>query len=437
MNLKLSEMKRISLLTGFLISSLFLSNCRNENTTLVLSSPSDAGMKPQKVQLIDGHIQSYIDADKVPGGVFLIARKGKVVYYKSFGESKEGVPYKNDDIFRIASMTKAITTVGIMQLYEQGKLGLDDPVSIFIPAFSNQEVLDRFNEADSSYTTVPVNRPVTIRHLLTHTSGIAYGGFNPGKIMAVYEKFGMNDVGLSHPSWTTEEFINRLAEVPLVFQPGNRFLYGLNMDVLGRIIEVVSGMPLDQYFSENIFKPLGMEDTYFYLPEEKHGRLVPVYSQTDSGYKPAGADTATDYPLRNGISHFAGGGGLSSTAMDYARFIQALVNDGLYGDYQLLSRKTIEVMASDQLIRLNKKGAGISNIPGITFGLGFQVYTEDAKGVNSKSVGTFEWGGYFNTKFFIDPEEDLIFVGMTQIVPFYNNDFWDRMYAMIYGAIND
>ncbi|MBN1819389.1 MAG: beta-lactamase family protein [Prolixibacteraceae bacterium] len=415
---------------------VFIISCQPVTTNLESGSPESVGFNSERLALIDQHIQSFIDAKKVPGGVFLIARKGKIVYYKSFGNSKEGVPYKNDDIFRIASMTKAITTVSIMQLYEQGKLGLDEPVFNYIPAFKDQVVLDSFNETDSSYTTVPVNSPVTIRQLLTHTSGIAYGGFNPGKIMAVYEKFGMNNVGLSHESWTTEEFINRLAKVPLAFQPGTRFLYGLNMDVLGRVIEVVSGMPLDKYFSENIFKPLGMTDTYFYLPEEKYDRLVQVFAQTGKGYEPVDP-VGTNYPLRKGLSHFAGGGGLSSTALDYAKFIQALVNDGKYENYRLLSRKTIEVMTSDQLIDQNSRNAGISNIPGVTFGLGFMLFTEKAKGLNSKSVGTYEWSGYFNTKFFIDPQEDLIFVGMTQIAPFWYDDFWNKFYAMIYGAIDD
>ncbi len=432
-------MKRFYLV--LILATFFLISCLPESSVLTESSPEMAGMNSEKIELINNHIQTYINDNKVPGGVFLIARKGKIVYYENFGNKNAGdEPYQKDDIFRIASMTKAITTTGIMQLYEQGKLGLDDPVYKFIPAFNDQVVLDQFNEADSSYTTVPVERPVTIRQLLTHTSGIAYGGFNPGKIMAVYEKFDMNSVGLSHESWTTEEFINRLAKVPLAFQPGERFLYGLNMDVMGRIIEVVSGKPLDEYFSENIFKPLGLKDTYFYLPKEKQSRLVPVYQQTKEGFElaPQGNGLGgSNYPLRSGLSHFAGGGGLSSTALDYATFIQALVNNGNYNGYQLLSRKTIEVITSDQLITQNANKKGISQTPGITFGLGFMLYTDQAKGVNSKSVGTYEWSGYFNTQFFIDPEEELVFVGMTQIVPFAHGDFWDRMFAMIYASIED
>ncbi len=409
---------------------------------LTKTEPEAAGMSSERLEKLTNVIQTYIDEQKVPGGVFLVSRGGNLVYYKSFGmrNNKSGEAYRLNDIFRIASMTKAITTTAVMQLYEQGKLWLDEPVSKYIPAFENQQVLDTFNETDSSYTTVPAKRPVTIRQLLTHTSGIVYGAFNPGKLQAVYEKFDMNDVGLSHPSWTTEEFINRLAKIPLAFQPGEKFTYGLNMDVLGRIIEVVSGQTLAAYFRQNIFEPLDMEDTYFYLPENKYSRLVPVYNQTDNGFKLSegeGGIGGLDYPKNKGINHFAGGGGLSSTAMDYAHFIETLLNNGRYNDFQLLGPKTIELMTSDQMVMLNEKGTGFSNIPGVTFCLGFGLLTEQAKGLNSKSVGTYEWGGYFNTKFFIDPQEDLIFVGMTQIVPFSHNDFWDKVYAAVYGAITN
>ena len=217
-------------------------------------------------------------------------------------------------------------------------------------------------------------------------------------------------------------------------------MYGLNMEVLGRVIEVISGIGLDEYFKHNIFEPLGMNDTYFYLPESKYARLVPVYNQTNDGFKLAEEKSefgGLNYPKAKGIKNFAGGGGLSSTALDYAKLIQALVKNGKYNGFQLLGRNTIEVMTSDQMIELNKKGNGFSKKPGITYGLGFALLTEDAKGVSSKSPGTYEWGGYFNTKFFIDPQEELIFVGMTQIVPFYHGDFWNKMYAIIYGAIED
>lgn len=416
---------------------------QNSTDALAEGSPETVGVSAKRLQLIDQLVQEYMNKGFIPGGVFLAARDNEIIYNKAFGyrTPDNKTTYKKDDIFRICSMTKAITTVAVMQLYEQGKLGIDDPVENYIPAFKNTQVLDSFNEKDSSYTTVPVKSPITIRQLLTHTSGIAYGDFYPGKIKAVYTKNDMLGVGLSNGKWTTEEFINRLAKVPLAFQPGDHFMYGLNMDVLGRMIEVVSGENLNEYFRKHIFEPLGMKDTYFYLPKEKQGRLVPIYGYNANNQleilKTAGLVTDADYPKRNDIGDYEGGGGLSSTAMDYAIFIQTLANNGIYNGHRILGRKTVEMMTADQMISLNKLGKGISQRPGETFCLGFGLLTDQGKGISSKSPGTFEWGGYFTTKFFIDPKEDLIFVGMMQIHQFQHNEFWDRLAAILYGAIDD
>ncbi|MEO1653058.1 MAG: serine hydrolase domain-containing protein, partial [Bacteroidota bacterium] len=268
-------MKKLVLLFSFLLLSQIVLG-----QALPQADPASVGVNPSRLERIDQLIETYIQRGWLPGGVFLIARKGKTVYHKSFGvkDPVQKKNYQKNDIFRIASMTKAITTVATLQLFEQGKLGLDDPVYAYIPAFKDAQVLDKFNNEDSSYTTVPAKSPVTIRQLLTHTSGITYGDFNPGKLQAVYADHDMTGVGLSHEEWSTKEFINRLARVPLAFQPGEKYLYGLSMDVLGRVIEVISGQPLDEYFEENIFKPLGLQDTYFYLPGAKHARLVPLYT---------------------------------------------------------------------------------------------------------------------------------------------------------------
>jgi len=409
-------------------------------TSLPQAKPAEVNMSAAQLALLDGHIQQYIGNGSLPGGVFLVARKGKVVYYKNFGFNAldKSEAYKKDDIFRLASMTKAVTTVSILQLFEQGKLGLDDPIFYYIPAFAQSKVLETFNESDSTYTTVPVKKPITIRNLLTHSSGITYGIFNPGKIQAVYEKNNANGFGLSHETMSTAEMANTIAKVPLIFEPGTKYMYGYNMEILGRIVEVVSGMPLNQYFKENIFNPLGMEDTRFYLPKEKHDRLVPIYTYSEDkqmimaenaiGFNP-------DYPTWADNNHYAGGGGLSGTAMDYAVFIQALCNGGTYKGKRILGRRTVEMIATDQLQLPNAMGTGYSKLPGITYGLGFSTKTAEGEGWNPKSVGTYEWGGAFNTKFFIDPKEELTFVGMTQIAPFTRPDFWDRFYAIIYGAL--
>ena len=416
---------------------------KDKGTVLMEAKPEEAGMSSERLARLDQHIEKFVADGIVPGGVFMIARKGKTIYYKNFGHTSldKSSAYKKDDIFRLASMTKAFTTVGIMQLYERGMLGLDDPIMYYIPAFATAQVLDQYNEADTTFTSTPTNRPITVRHLLTHTSGITYGSFNPGKIEAIYTKVGANGFGLSHHSMNTGEMADQIAKAPLIFQPGEKYMYGLNMEVLGRIIEVVSGMPLNQYFKENIFDPLSLEDTRFYLPPSKHDRLVPVFTMGQDGVPVMASDTEfgeiLKYPMSPDNNHYAGGGGLSGTAMDYAVFIQALLNDGKYPGGRLLSRKSIDVMTSDQMISLNQKGTGYSKIPGITFGLGFALVTDEGQAASHKSPGTYEWGGVFNTKFFIDQEEDLIFVGMTQIVPFSRPDFWSKMYAIIYGAIED
>lgn len=416
---------------------------QRQSDVLTEGSSELVGVSEKRLQLLDQFIQEYVNKGYIPGGVFLIARDNQIVYNKTFGfrSTDKKVPYKKDDIFRICSMTKAITSVAIMQLYEAGKLGLDDAVQDYIPAFKKTQVLDSFNEKDSTYTTVPVKSPITLRQLLTHTSGIAYGDFYPGKVKAVYKKNNMLSVGLSHPSWTTEEFINRLAEVPLAFQPGDHFMYGLNMDVLGRVVEVVSGEKLGDYFRKHIFEPLGMKDTYFYLPKEKQLRLVPIYGyDANNTFQMLTNDplvTNPDYPKSADIGHYAGGGGLSSTAMDYAIFIQSLMNNGIYNGKRILSRKTIEVMTADQMITLNQQGKGMSSRPGETFCLGFGLRTDQGKGINSKSPGTYEWSGYFSTKFWIDPKEDLIFVGMMQIHNFQHGEFFDRVTAILYSAIEE
>ncbi|MFY0593129.1 serine hydrolase domain-containing protein [Roseivirga sp.] len=409
-----------------------------QTNPLSKGTPKQVGMSGSILAKIDDHVKRYMDDNKLPGGSFLVAKAGKVVYDKSFGfrSSKNEKAYGEGDIWRLASMTKAVTSVSIMQLFERGQIDLDDPVHKYIPAFKDQVVLDEFNPADSSFTTVPVEKAVTIRNLLTHTSGIVYGSFNPGKLMAVYEKFDMN-VGFSHETWSTEEWINRLAKVPLAHQPGANFSYGLSMDVLGRIIEVVSGTTLDKYFKTNIFDPLGMQDTYFYLPEDKFDRLVGVYANVGGKWmttEEMGMTAGTAYPKLGPRNVFAGGAGLSSTAMDYATFINTLV----LGGGNILGKDALTEMSSDQMPEvITDYKPAIAQRTGSSFGLGFTVYLDSPTKRSPKSPGTYEWGGYFNTKFFIDPEEQLIFVGMTQIAGFNSNAFWEDMYKIIYESIDD
>lgn len=424
---------KFKFIIALLLVSISLVGYQNKGS-LTIAEPESVGMSAKKLAKINALVETFIADGKVPGGSFLVAKEGKIVYEYTAGNrtSKNEVPYQSDDIYRIASMTKAVTSVAVMQLFEQGKIGLDDPVYKYIPAYKNQVVLDSFNPADSTFTTVPVDKPVTVRNLLTHTSGIIYGAFNPGKLMAVYEQFDMN-VGFSHETWSTEEWINRLAKVPLAHQPGDKFSYGLNMDVLGRIIEVVTKQPLNQYFQEHIFDKVGMPDTYFYLPKDKFDRLLPVYTSFNGKLitvDELGMNAGTTYPTEGPRNLFAGGAGLSSTTLDYANFINILVQGG----GNLLGKEALSEMTKDQLPLVMNNYSKDKN-RGFYFALGFQLYLDAPSKDKPKSPGTYEWGGYFNTKFFIDPKEELIFVGMTQIVPFQHPDFWDKMYALIYEAI--
>lgn len=320
-------MKKFASLVLIFIS---FASCQQQSSWLTPATPEEVGFSSEILGEIDDYIRSAVNEGIIPGGTFVIAKEGKTVLNKSFGAINETTLYQNDDIYRLASMTKAITSVSIMQLVDEGLIELDAPVYQYIPSFSDMVVLDEFDPSDSSFTTVPVQKAVTIRNLLTHTSGIVYGSFNPGKLMAVHEQFDMN-VGFSHPEWTTEEWIDRLAEVPLAHQPGERFSYGLNMDVLGRVIEVVSGQSLDEYFAEHVFEPAGMMDTHFYLPEDKFSRLTPVMFKVNGQYMTAekiGQGALAAYPTEGPRNFFAGGAGLSGTAMDYTKFIQTLVEGG-------------------------------------------------------------------------------------------------------------
>jgi len=386
--------------------------------------------------LIDNYLNDNIERGVIPGGVFLVAEKGKVKYFKSFGFDDKTLnkPYKKDDIFRIASMTKGLTVVSILQLMEKKKLDLEDPVSKYIPSFKNTVVLDAFNATDSSFTTVDVNNELTIKNLLTHTSGIYYGGFEKDTLRAIYTKNDLMGFGLSSEKWTTEQMVDKIAVAPLAFQPGSQWKYGLNMEVLGRIIEVVSKSNLDVYFKDHIIEPLGMTDTYFYIPKEKQDRLAKMHA----------SDTVQNivespffnYPFMPANNHFAGGGGLSSSTIDYARFCMALANKGALNGKRILKKKTVELINQTQLSELDKNNKGyMSQVDEIGFGLGYQVIKKENPQLFPYSKGTFSWGGVFNTKYWIDPKKELVFVGMTQMFAFDNSAFWENLMEEIYEVI--
>ncbi len=401
----------------FLVTLFILSSCEQRepgksSATLSEGIPASAGMSEERLARIDGMLNEAIRQNEIPGAVALVARNGKIVYQKAFGmaDNESGRALKSDDIFRIASQTKAITSTAVMMLWEEGKFRMDDPISMYIPEFEVTGVLDVFNEKDSSFTTGPLERPITIRHLITHTSGIGYGMIDGDeRFRKIYRKAGIIDAFTSEPVKIGDN-IKKLAKLPLHHQPGEKFTYSEGLDVLGYFIEIVSGMPLDQFFRERIFEPLGMDDTWFYLPESKHDRLVSVQAWQDEKWIrfPVTAYYDPDYPIKGAKTFFAGGAGLSSTARDYATFLQMYLNQGELNGARLLSRTTVQFMMANQIGSLLGDG-------GTYYGLAFGVLDQKGADMGGRgSLGTFSWGGYFNTQYFADPKEQIIGILMKQ-----------------------
>jgi len=396
------------------------------------ATPTSVGMSPERLARIDQMLKASIEDNQIPGAVALIARKGKIVYYKAFGSADENRPFNRDDIFRIASQTKAITSTAVMMLWEQGKFQLDDPISKYIPEFKDMQVFETFNEADSSFTAKPAEKPITIRHLLTHTSGIGYGFIDQDEFRKIYSKAGIIDAFATQPV-TIGENIKKLAKLPLHHNPGEKWTYSEGLDVLGYLIEIISGQPLDQYFKQHIFDPLGMSDTYFYLPNAKFSRLVPVQTKTDgqwnSNYSHVAYDV--DYPIKGAKMFFAGGAGLSSTAKDYANFLQMYLNEGELNGVRLLSRTTVQSVMGNQI-------GDLWGDSGAYYGLAFGVLDQKGQDMGGRgSVGTFDWGGYFNTQYFADPKEDVIGILMKQTQESGPDDTSWKFRILVGQAIDD
>lgn len=376
-------------------------------------SPERVGMSPERLARIDAMCDKVVSQGDIPGVVALVARRGKIVFFKAYGKAdhQSNRTLKTDDIFRIASQSKAITSTAVMMLWEEGKFKLDDPVSKYIPEFKNPQVLKSFKYSDSSYTTIPANKEITIRHLLTHTSGIGYGVIDGDeRIRMIYEKAGIIDL-FTTENISIEENIKKLAKLPLHHHPGEKYTYSEGLDVLGYFIEVISGMPFDVFLKTRLFDPLGMKDTYFYLPDKKAKRLVPIQKKSEKGEWVRYPITFYDpnYPITGAKRFFSGGAGLCSTAKDYATFLQMYLNDGELNGIRILSRTTIQTMMS------NQTGDLFGGDSGSYYGLAFGVVDQKGQSLGGRgSVGTFDWGGYFNTSYFADPKEDIVGVLMKQ-----------------------
>jgi len=375
-------------------------------------------------------IMQAVDSGWIAGATAFIARDGKIVYDKAFGVSdlEAGTAMQTDNIFRIASQTKAIVSIAAMTLFEEGKFLLDDPVSKYIPEFANPQVIAAYNEKDTTYTTIPAKREVTVRHLLTHTSGIDYAGIGSPVMKAIYSKAGISP-GFGSNNDVIGEEMKDLGELPLSHQPGERFTYGLNIDVLGYLIEIWSGKPLDQFLRERIFDPLEMNDTYFYLPPEKYGRLVKVSGQDEKRHAIPLKTNSFDYPLLKDGTYFSGGAGLSSTTRDYAIFLQMLLNNGVFNGKRILSRRTVELITCNQIGELNR---GKNK-----FGLGFEIVTREGQAVLGLSEGSFLWGGYFATNYWADPKERIVGLIFIQQSPMGHGEIPGKFMAMVYQALDD
>jgi len=402
--------------------------------TLSQGSAAEEGMSEERLARIDAMCVDAIKDGEVPGMVALVARNGKIVYHKAFGFADNATKrnMKRDDIFRIASQTKAITATAVMMLWEEGMFRLDDPISKYIPEFANMEVLDSLNEKDTTYTSSPAEGQITIRHLLSHTSGLGYGMIDGDpRFGMIFQKAGVTD-GFSSEDVTIKESVMKLAKLPLHHNPGEDFTYSEGLDVLGYFIELMSGMPLDEFFHVRIFDPLGMEDTWFYLPDSKSSRLVSVQHKTDGNWERFSAEFYDpDYPVKGAKRFFSGGAGLSSTATDYATFLQMYLNNGELNGVRLLSRTTVQAIMSNQI-------RDFWGDAGKYYGLAFAVMEQRGQDKGGEgSVGTFEWGGYFNTSYFADPKEQIIGILMKQTQGSVSDNTGWRFRQLVFQAVDD
>ena len=395
---------------------------------LPLAAPESVGMSAARLQRLSAAMKRAVDEEKLPGVVTIVARKGKVVHYESVGrlDRESNVPMPKDAIFRIASMSKAITTVAAMMLTEEGKLLLDDPVSRFIPAFKKTTVMTGAASSGPEVPSVPARREITIRDLMTHTAGISYG---TGPLEAQYKAANVYMWYFADKDEPIATTIDRLAMLPFTSQPGERYVYGFSTDILGVVVERASGMSLEEFFRTRIFAPLKMVDSSFYLPPEKASRFATVYSSASSGLTRAPKERMGQGDYVTGPrKSFSGGAGVLSTAADYARFLQMLLNGGELDGVRLLGPKSVQLMTSNHVGNLYQDGR-------FGFGLGFEIVEHVGRSGRPGSVGEFGWGGAYYTKFWVDPVEKLVAVFMTQLLPSGGPALQDQFRVLVNQAI--
>jgi CubicO group peptidase (beta-lactamase class C family) len=365
------------------------------------TKPEQVGLSSERLEHVSRVLRNEIEKGKFPGAVALVARKGRIAYYESFGarDPETRTPMTRDTIFRIYSMTKPITSVAVMMLQEEGRLVLTDPVSKFLPQLAKLQVA--VEKKEGGFELVPAQREITIQDLLRHTSGFVYGSrTHNARVKEAYVREGVDARDL-----TNTELVERLARVPLSNHPGAAWEYSRSTDVLGRLVEVISGKTLGKFFEERIFTPLAMKDSGFFVAKDKLGRIAQPF-----GIDPATGDKISLIDVTAPPRYESGGGGAVSTTDDYVRFAQMLLNGGRLDGVRLLSRTTVAFMASDQLGRI----ADTMRSPGYTFGLGFAVRTDYGLGAQASSPGEFNWAGAGGTFFWVDPKEEVVAILMTQ-----------------------
>jgi CubicO group peptidase (beta-lactamase class C family) len=394
------------------------------------AKPEDVGLSSPRLQRLTDTFQGYVKDGKLAGAVILVTRHGKVAYSGAFGERDVAAhaPMKEDALFRIASQTKALVSVAALQLQEEGKLLLGDPVGKYIPEFQKTKVAVL---RPGGYDVVDAKRPITIRDLLTHTSGVSYGD---GPAKDLWQKAGITGWYFADRDEPVAATVIRMAALPFDAQPGEKYIYGYNTDILGVVVERASGQPLDEYLRTRIFEPLKMRDTQFYVPPPKADRLATVYSATPNGKieraPTEGTMVSQGAYVQGPRKSFSGGAGIVSTALDYARFLQMMLNGGELEGARILGRKSVELMTVDHIGALETE-------PGRGFGLGFSVVKDVGLRGIPGSVGEFGWGGAYHSTYWVDPKEQLVVVYFTQLLPNAGLDDHAKLRALLYQAIVD
>lgn len=382
----------------------------------------------KRIERIDSAFQSLVDKGEIPHAVTFVAHKGNVIHNKAYGwrNIDKKVKCETTDIFRMASQTKAIAVVALLTLVEEGKIQLDEPVKKYIPAFANPQVLVSFNEADSTYESRPAKRDITIRHLLTHTAGISYGNNSTRKI---FDKKGIvPSPMLTLEKTTLKEQVLRLAACPIEHDPGDKFTYGMGIDVIGYLAEVVSGQSIDAFIKSRVLDPLGMNDTHFHVPTAKHNRIVTLYEKpANKALRLNPNPIHQNLPRNTDGTFFSTGAGLSGTIADYARFCQMILNGGSFNGKQILSRKMIEMMSANAVGDLRGE---------IGFGLAFDDFRPQYRHRSMASTGSLRWGGMFGTDYLIDPKEELIILFYINLQPNNSgNDYKTLLHNLVYQAL--